>query len=235
MIIRRTFRAAGVGGCLLIVVSCSKNEGTHNGGVDGPKFLDNGAFFTLLRSTHSNYIPMSAEELARSSSYIGTGTVAAVREGMSICSKSSQTGSCLRTVVMEIHAQSTVKGTAPNNVVHVEYLHGGAFSAKTYDINKPKDALTLFLTAAAWSSSESEELVDEGKGYPADATLYRLTTPQGLFVTSDGPVEQPLERGQALFGPASTLAEIEEAARRLEEEDTSSSVSPEGTGGSNAP
>lgn len=115
-------------------------------------------------------------------------------------------------LVIEIALETIVKGDATEKVAYLQYVHGGAFTAHTYEINKPRTDLTFFLSDAARKPSETEEFVDEGKGCPPGARLYRLTSPQGLFSTSKGAVEEPLERGEALFGMAADLKEIEDAA-----------------------
>jgi len=91
-------------------------------------------------------------------------------------------------------------------------VHGGAFSVETYRANLPPDEGLLLLVPAEHPAHPegAVEYVGEGKGYPADATLYRLNTPQGWFIMKDAVVDQPLETKQLVFMDATTLEEIEQ-------------------------
>jgi hypothetical protein len=149
-----------------------------------------------------------------------------------VCSITAKVPTCLRTLVIEVLVDSTAKGSARNGRVYFEFVHGGAFSAKTYDLNRPSESINVFLTEATWTPSDSMVVEGEGSGLPEGDTLHRLTTPQGLFVAKDGRVEQPLDDGPRLFGGARTLDELESASRQASD---GGPVLPQGEGGQNEP
>lgn len=197
---------------ILLCASACTQEAKQEPGSDVVQFQEPDAFYSLLRLTDANYVPLSEEQLFEKSEFIGSGRVVEVREGMKIRYLESEIGSTTHTLVIQLEVSQTIKGEADEGSVYIEYAHGGAFSVETYRANKPKDEALVFLKHPSWQASDAVEYVDQGTGYPKGATLYRLTTPQGWLIESEGGVQSPLESSKetAVFGTFASLAEVEQ-------------------------
>lgn len=203
---------------MVVVVACADTEPKSNdtpsaaGEKDVVRFKEPDALYDLLNLKKARYTQLSAEELAARSTFIGTGVVVDIREGMTKRWLTSKSGSATYFLVIDFSINTTVKGNADKGHVYVWYSHGGAFSAATYRANMPKDPATVFLAPPPWDWDNPEyEYEGREKGYPAGAQAYVLTNPQGWLIEKDGKVVQPLEGGEnlQLFGGLTSLVEVE--------------------------
>ena len=185
--------------------------GSQQDSADPVVFEEEDAFYDLLNLTSGDYVPLSKEELVQQSVFIGIGKVVDVQEGMEIRDLDALVSATTYTLVIQLAVDSTIKGEPDDGSVYIQYTHGGAFSVETYRANMPSGQALVFLHLPRWRETESVEYVNQDAGYPADATLYCLTTPQGWIIEGEESVRQPLESADpyAVFGTAATLAEIE--------------------------
>jgi hypothetical protein len=98
----------------------NENAATHS----SPAASD--AFYNLLNLSHANYVPLSAEEMARESDVIATGRFVEVAEGMSVEYKAAQVPTTLHTIVVALEVTDAIKGASVGERLYVEFIHGGA-------------------------------------------------------------------------------------------------------------
>lgn len=156
------------------------------------------AFYNLLNLSHPNYVPLSAEEMARDADVIATGSFVEVAEGMTVEYPSAKVPTALHTIVVALDVKDAVKGSKVGERIYIEFIHGGAVPAATYAARLSAEPVTVFLTPAVWFENDDVEYVGVGNGHPRGTPLYSLRTPQGFVIARDGQLLQPTAGEESL-------------------------------------
>ena len=196
-----------------LLLGCASEEAK---GPDEPVVFQEGdAFYKLLNMTSGNYVELDDTGLVERSSLVAVGHIIRVEDGMEIKNVDARVPTSLHTMVMAVQVDKVLKGDTTDDVVYVEYLHGGAFSAATFDANRPTGSSVLFLTEAEWGPHRSVQYLNRDRGRPAGKPLYRLITPQGWFTEIGGKLTQPLAGNGNTQGfvNAVSLAAVQDAVQ----------------------
>jgi hypothetical protein len=157
------------------------------------RFVEDDAFFTLIRMNQMTYPAMTTGEIEKASDLIAIGRIVDVREGTLFRRTKLTKNPDIPSMVVDLEVSTMIKGEAVQGHVYYEEVHGGALPIERYRANLPQDEVLVFLRPQARPALDGLQYVNEGSGYPAGVVPRQLTNRQGLLIEREQRVLQPLE------------------------------------------
>jgi hypothetical protein len=194
---------------LLVCVSGCANDSVDPARDSTNERSDGTALFEALGSG-ANYVPLSLSQMVTDSEIIGVGHMVNVERGMTIVSETNIGESRHETIVVRFETSSVLSGE--NGPIYLEFHAGPPRDLVELRAALPDQELAVFGVVATRTEVDGVTYENEGSGHPAETTLHRLTTPQGLLVEGEESLVQPLELGgEQLFDESVTSLEAMKA------------------------